>query len=185
RLAPEKEEFPARPDASSSDRQPHPAHPLLPRLRIDAQVEEGVWRYLHLLDGPSPDRFGERDQSSSANVCARRGQLCGSRIFRILQRRIGGSYGIVETNGQVWREQRRFALHTLCDLGLGKERMQEQILDEAAFLLSELESECKETGKVWPIKYLERTVGSVINLALFGYRFDKEHEDEFYKIRKL
>ncbi|GMR56945.1 hypothetical protein PMAYCL1PPCAC_27140 [Pristionchus mayeri] len=97
----------------------------------------------------------------------------------------GGNYGIVETNGQVWREQRRFTLHTLRDLGLGKERMQEQILDEAAYLLSELESECKAMGKAWPIKYTEKTVASVINLMLFGYRFDKERETEFYRVRKM
>ncbi|GMR61751.1 hypothetical protein PMAYCL1PPCAC_31946, partial [Pristionchus mayeri] len=97
----------------------------------------------------------------------------------------GGNYGIVETSGQVWREQRRFTLHTLRDFGLGKERMQEQILDEAHTLLEELEEECKKTGSAWPIKYTEKTVASVINLVLFGYRFDKEHEGEFYRVRKM
>ncbi|GMT05906.1 hypothetical protein PENTCL1PPCAC_28080, partial [Pristionchus entomophagus] len=97
----------------------------------------------------------------------------------------GGTYGIVETSGQTWREQRRFTLHTLRDFGLGKERMQEQILNEADSLLNDLEKECKETGSAWPIKYTERTVASVINLVLFGYRFDKDHENEFYRVRKM
>lgn len=48
-----------------------------------------------------------------------------------------------------------------------------QILDEADTLMTELEKECKETGSAWPIKYTEKTVASVINLSLFGYRFDK------------
>ncbi|KAF8354832.1 hypothetical protein PRIPAC_96455 [Pristionchus pacificus] len=97
----------------------------------------------------------------------------------------GGNFGIVESSGQTWREQRRFALHTLRDFGLGKEEMQEQILLEADSLLTELEKECKETGEAWPIKHTEKTVASVINLTLFGYRFDKNCENEFYRVRKM
>ncbi|GMT36791.1 hypothetical protein PFISCL1PPCAC_28088, partial [Pristionchus fissidentatus] len=97
----------------------------------------------------------------------------------------GGNFGIIESNGRAWREQRRFTLHTLRDLGLGKERVQEQILAEAEYLLEELEKECKDTGSAWPIKYTERTVASVINLMVFGYRFDKEHENDFYNLRAL
>lgn len=39
----------------------------------------------------------------------------------------GGVLGIIETSGNIWREQRRFALHTLRDFGMAKEEMQERV----------------------------------------------------------
>ncbi|KAF8371589.1 hypothetical protein PRIPAC_78018 [Pristionchus pacificus] len=97
----------------------------------------------------------------------------------------GGLYGIADTNGKVWREQRRFALHTLRDFGLGKAEMQERILNETADLLAQLENDCETNGKTKPSKYMEKTVASVINLTLFGFRFDQEHESEFYRLNQL
>ncbi|GMT36806.1 hypothetical protein PFISCL1PPCAC_28103 [Pristionchus fissidentatus] len=97
----------------------------------------------------------------------------------------GGQLGVIETSGQIWREQRRFTLHTLRDFGLGKDAMQERILNEAVCLLDLLEKESIETGTTWPIKHLEKSVGSVINLVIFGYRFDEEHEHELLRNREL
>lgn len=39
----------------------------------------------------------------------------------------GGTYGIINTEGDLWREQRRFALHVLRDFGLSKNLMQEKV----------------------------------------------------------
>ncbi|KAI6175159.1 Cytochrome P450-33C9 [Aphelenchoides fujianensis] len=46
----------------------------------------------------------------------------------------GGPYGIILGEGDSWREQRRFALHVLRDFGLGKNLMQEKILEEVETL---------------------------------------------------
>jgi cytochrome P450 family 33 len=38
--------------------------------------------------------------------------------------------GIIDTSGELWKQQRRFSLRVLRDFGLGKNKMQERILEE-------------------------------------------------------
>jgi hypothetical protein len=40
---------------------------------------------------------------------------------------LGGKYGVIFTDGEIWRDQRRFALHVLRNFGLGKNLMQERV----------------------------------------------------------
>ncbi len=85
--------------------------------------------------------------------------------------------GIINANDQYWREQRRFALHTLRNFGVGKNLMQEKILDEVEHVIKNLNSaiaSSKETTIIVDIAdYLDNCVGSIINNLLFGYRFDE------------
>ncbi|GMR47047.1 hypothetical protein PMAYCL1PPCAC_17242, partial [Pristionchus mayeri] len=97
----------------------------------------------------------------------------------------GGILGIIETSGSVWRDQRRFALHTLRDFGMAKEAMQERILYEAVALLDKLEEEANSKGTASPLKLIEQSVASVINLVIFGYRFDETTLHELQKNRQL
>lgn len=39
----------------------------------------------------------------------------------------GGMFGIIESSGAMWLEQRRFALKVLRDFGLSKNRMQDRV----------------------------------------------------------
>ncbi|XP_070398849.1 cytochrome P450 2K1 [Nothobranchius furzeri] len=48
-------------------------------------------------------------------------------------------HGIIFSNGDSWREMRRFALTTLKDLGMGRTMSQEIILQECRYLIKELE----------------------------------------------
>ncbi len=48
--------------------------------------------------------------------------------------------GVIASRGQVWQQQRRFALHTLRDLGFGKNGVEDNILDEVKELSQYLES---------------------------------------------
>lgn len=45
--------------------------------------------------------------------------------------------GILFTNGDQWREMRRFALGTLKDFGMGKRVMEEKIIEECQYLIEE------------------------------------------------
>ena len=50
----------------------------------------------------------------------------------------GRNSGVIGTNGQYWREQRRFLLKNLKDFGFGKTSMESIIQDEMAKLCSKL-----------------------------------------------
>jgi cytochrome P450 family 33 len=42
----------------------------------------------------------------------------------------GGILGVLQTEGEVWREHRRFVLHVFRDFGVGKNVMQERVKAE-------------------------------------------------------
>ena len=66
--------------------------------------------------------------------------------------------GIVFSEGNAWREQRRFAMKTLKEFGAGKSSLQHLISEEVLKLVEEFKN---ETGK--PIKLKNRTNGAVSN----------------------
>uniref|UniRef100_A0A1I7RUV4 Cytochrome P450 n=1 Tax=Bursaphelenchus xylophilus TaxID=6326 RepID=A0A1I7RUV4_BURXY len=84
----------------------------------------------------------------------------------------GGEYGVISTNGEVWREQRRFALKVLRDFGLGKNQMEERILAELHYTLNVINRKIEE-GKeeIDLIPVTDMAVGSIINAIMSGYRF--------------
>ncbi|ODM96155.1 Farnesoate epoxidase [Orchesella cincta] len=63
----------------------------------------------------------------------------------------GGEYGIINTNGAAWEEQRRWVLRKLRDYGFGKTSMEGVILDE----VSEVVEYFKANGKT-PIEVADR-----------------------------
>uniref|UniRef100_A0AC34Q2S2 Cytochrome P450 n=1 Tax=Panagrolaimus sp. JU765 TaxID=591449 RepID=A0AC34Q2S2_9BILA len=96
----------------------------------------------------------------------------------------GGTYGIVFTEGELWKEQRRFALQVFRNLGMGRNVIEEKILDEVSGMI-----ECLTTDSQYDVCDLpwrfEVCVGSIINSLLFGYRFEGEKLKEFKFLKKL
>ncbi|CAN9499485.1 unnamed protein product [Ophioblennius macclurei] len=77
--------------------------------------------------------------------------------------------------GPTWKEHRRFALVTLRNFGLGKNIMEERILEELRFTIDTLE---KSIGKPMSPQLLFHSMASnIVCQVLFGTRYD--YDDEF------
>ncbi|XP_066275401.1 cytochrome P450 2D26-like [Branchiostoma lanceolatum] len=72
--------------------------------------------------------------------------------------------------GHDWRQQRRFALKTLRDFGVGKRSLEGKICEEAAALSQELVA---KDGQPFNIKHLmQNAVSNIICSIVFGKRFE-------------
>uniref|UniRef100_A0A673JSF0 Cytochrome P450 2G1-like n=1 Tax=Sinocyclocheilus rhinocerous TaxID=307959 RepID=A0A673JSF0_9TELE len=83
--------------------------------------------------------------------------------------------GLAISNGDRWRQLRRFTLTTLRDFGMGRKRMEQWIQEESRHLLESFE-ETKSTP-VDPAFFLSRAVSNVICSLVFGQRFDYEDKN--------
>lgn len=79
------------------------------------------------------------------------------------------SIGLVWANGEHWRKVRRFALHSMRDLGVGKKSIEEVIQDEAKTLTNIFAS--KENQPITDVKRIMTTsISNVIHHVVFGFR---------------
>ncbi|UMM16113.1 hypothetical protein L5515_013267 [Caenorhabditis briggsae] len=87
-----------------------------------------------------------------------------------------GSNGIVQIDGDKWREQRRFALHTLRDFGVGRPLMEQMITLEVTTLMNHMAKSCGlSTKEVNLCPSIAVCVGNIINNMLFGLRFNQDN----------
>ncbi|KAM4668494.1 cytochrome P450 2H1-like [Amazona ochrocephala] len=91
--------------------------------------------------------------------------------FPLLKRVFKGS-GIVTSNGDTWKQLRRFALTTLRDFGMGKRSIDERIQEEAHFLVERIRNTHEKPFN--PGKFLIHAVSNIICSIVFGDRFDYE-----------
>ncbi|KAI6224827.1 (pine wood nematode) hypothetical protein [Aphelenchoides besseyi] len=97
-----------------------------------------------------------------------------------------GNYGIVLTSGDLWKEQRKFAMQVLKRFGMGTNVMQERVLNEVADIVNCLNHDIDLGMKeIDVIRYTEVSVASVIHSVLFGYRFTQDNRTEFNYLKEL
>ncbi len=79
------------------------------------------------------------------------------------------------SSGSQWREQRRFALHQLRNLGFGKTSMEDHIINEINYLTKEIDK--TDGNAVGVRKYYSRSVLNNINSLIFGHRLEYDDKD--------
>ncbi|XP_074859931.1 cytochrome P450 2J2-like isoform X1 [Carettochelys insculpta] len=82
--------------------------------------------------------------------------------------------GIVLTSGHTWKQQRRFGLTTLRNLGLGKRGLEQQIQEEARQLVEHFLSERGQP--LDPSLAFSRALSNIICALVLGRRFAAEDE---------
>ncbi|XP_074936410.1 cytochrome P450 2G1-like [Phalacrocorax aristotelis] len=91
-------------------------------------------------------------------------------------------HGLVFSNGERWRQLRRFSLTVLRDFGMGRKSIEGRIQEEAQILLQELRS---TQGQPFdPTYLLSCAVSNIICSIVFGNRFDYRDE-EFLELLQM
>ncbi|KAG6926296.1 cytochrome P450 2G1 [Chelydra serpentina] len=98
----------------------------------------------------------------------------GGREGLALVERTSKGNGLFFSNGETWRQLRRFALSTLRNFGMGKRSIEERIQEEIQYLLEEFRK--TEGTPLDPTFVLRRSVSNVICSVVFGARFSYEDE---------
>nr|XP_020667157.1 cytochrome P450 2F2-like [Pogona vitticeps] len=92
-----------------------------------------------------------------------------------------GEKGIFVTSGHTWKQQKRFVMTTLRNLGVGKKDLENRVQVEAHKLLKLIAS--KQGSSFEPKIPIVRTVGNVICSFVFGDPFPQD-DDSFNKLIK-
>ncbi|XP_060641574.1 cytochrome P450 2C29-like [Anolis sagrei] len=82
--------------------------------------------------------------------------------------------GIIFSNGERWKQLRRFALTTLRNFGMGKKSIEERIHDEAQYLLEQFRNTKQQPFD--PHYLFSCATSNVICSIVFGKRFDYKDE---------
>ncbi|KAM3874748.1 cytochrome P450 2Y3 [Diretmus argenteus] len=91
-------------------------------------------------------------------------------------------YGLAISNGERWRQLRRFTLMTLRDFGMGRKGMEEWIQEESKHLVERIDG--TKATPFDPTFFLSCTVSNVICCLVFGQRFSY-NDEHFLHLLKI
>ncbi|XP_038189416.1 cytochrome P450 2J2-like isoform X4 [Arvicola amphibius] len=99
-----------------------------------------------------------------------------------LQNLVFNENGLIFSSGQTWKEQRRFALMTLRNFGLGKKSLEQRMQEEAQHLVAIIK---EEKGQPFdPHFKINNAVSNIICSITFGERFEY-HDSQFQDLLRL
>ncbi|KAK6731768.1 hypothetical protein RB195_007930 [Necator americanus] len=124
------------------------------------------------------------DYVSTVEAMVKNGTSFVNRALPFLFESSRGGRGLLASNDLFWQEQRRFALHTLRNFGLGRNILEERIMFEFEYTCETLEKQM-ENGRlsIQPNHIIDLLVGNIINRMLFTDRFEKEEEKRFFVLK--
>nr|XP_048309060.1 cytochrome P450 2J2-like isoform X4 [Myodes glareolus] len=99
-----------------------------------------------------------------------------------MQKDVFNKNGLIFSSGQTWKEQRRFALMTLRNFGLGKKSIEQRIQEEAQHLVGVIKEE--EGQPFDPHFKINKAVSNIICSITFGERFEY-HDSQFQELLRL
>uniref|UniRef100_A0A914UV68 Cytochrome P450 n=1 Tax=Plectus sambesii TaxID=2011161 RepID=A0A914UV68_9BILA len=99
-----------------------------------------------------------------------------------------GNHGISLADGAIWKEQRKFAMHTLKSFGMGRNVIEAKIHVSINKLIEWIDDDLsKSTEKVLTTDLswsLQQAVGNVINSVVIGYHFEKD-DPRFFRLKTI
>ncbi|XP_057639852.1 cytochrome P450 2J3-like isoform X2 [Chionomys nivalis] len=99
-----------------------------------------------------------------------------------MQKHVFNKSGLIFSSGQTWKEQRRFALMTLRNFGLGKKSLEQRIQEEAQHLVGVIKEEKGQSFD--PHFKINNAVSNIICSITFGERFEY-HDSQFQELLRL
>ncbi|XP_035295687.1 cytochrome P450 2J6 isoform X3 [Cricetulus griseus] len=105
-----------------------------------------------------------------------------TRPVTLIRKRISNNNGLVFSSGQTWKEQRRFALMTLRNFGLGKKSLEQRMQEEARYLVEAIKVEGGQPFN--PHFSINNAVSNIICSVTFGERFEY-HDSQFQEMLRL
>ncbi|KAM7324678.1 hypothetical protein ACRRTK_016983 [Alexandromys fortis] len=105
-----------------------------------------------------------------------------NRPVTLLRKHLFKKNGLIFSSGQTWKEQRRFALMTLRNFGLGKKSLEQRIQEEASYLVEAIK---EEGGQPFdPHFNINNAVSNIICSITFGERFEYQ-DSRFQEMLRL